>query len=71
VGVPGFDRARSDAIESTLYIVAETGLDELQASQRIAFIEACERPTELEDDGHIRLSELGGYLHWLSRQTER
>lgn len=70
VGVPGFDPSIKETIESGLYIVADAGLGELVTGQRIAFIEACEVPADPEQDGYIRLSELGDYIAWMSRQTD-
>ena len=70
VGVPKFDPEISERIKNGLYVVTDTGLGELVAGQRIAFIEACEVPADPEEDGFLRLNELGDYIAWVSRRAD-
>ena len=70
VGVPCYVAGNAETIKSGLYIVADAGLGELVSGQRIAFIEVCELPADPDQDGFIRLSELGEYIAWMSRRTD-
>jgi hypothetical protein len=70
VGCPMFGSVPESTLESGLYIVVETGLGELVAGQRIAFIEACELPADPERKGFFPLKELAEYISWHSRRTD-
>jgi hypothetical protein len=70
VGVPAYGLVPESALTSGLYIVVETGLGELVAEQRIAFIEPCELPANPEKEGFLPLPELADYISWHSRQTD-
>jgi hypothetical protein len=70
VGIPAYGSVPASTLESGLYIVVETGLGELVAGQRIAFIEPCDLPAEPEQEGFLPLPELADYINWHSRRTD-
>jgi hypothetical protein len=70
VGSPLYGSVPASTLESGLYIVVETGLGELVAGQRIAFIEACALPADPEEDGFFPLSDLADYIRWHSRHSD-
>jgi hypothetical protein len=64
VAVPGF----TDELESTnraaVYIVLDTGLGELVATEAVHHLEVVPLPASPETDGYIKLNELGQYVTW-------
>jgi len=68
VAVPGFTQERGQDFRTAVYIVLDTGLGELAASETIQHLEVVAPPSKPEDDGYIELNELGSYLEWKARR---
>ncbi|TWT32474.1 hypothetical protein KOR34_42370 [Posidoniimonas corsicana] len=70
IGVPDLSPHLREETENSLWLVLEGGIGERACAERIHHIEVVMLPATPEDEGYIKLPELGDYLDWLSRNSQ-